>query len=135
MFDIGFAELLICAIIALLVLGPERLPGAVRTVGRWIGRARHTVNHFTEQIDREIRAEELRKRLDEELRELHGSGAADLNRQVQKALRSPLPLPSHNKHADDPQAEPAATPPAPAAAPDAPEARVDAAPPAGPEPR
>lgn len=89
MFDIGFAELLVCAIVALLVLGPERLPGAVRTVGRWVGRARHTVNHFTDQIDRELRAEELKRRIEEEMRK---AGVDDINRQVKEALHAPLPL-------------------------------------------
>lgn len=90
MFDIGFAELLLCAIVALLVLGPERLPGTVRTVGRWIGRARHTVNQFTDQIDREIRAEELKRRIEEELKK---SGVNDVARQVKEALHAPLPTP------------------------------------------
>lgn len=90
MFDISFGELLICAIVALLVLGPERLPGAARTVGRWVGRARHTVNHFTDQIDREIRAEQLKRRIEEEIRQ---TGAHDIAREVNDALRSPLALP------------------------------------------
>ena len=89
MFDIGFGELLVCAVIALLVLGPERLPGAVRTVGRWVGRARHTVNHFTDQIDREIRAEELKRRIEDEMKK---TGLDDVTRQVNEALRAPLPL-------------------------------------------
>lgn len=94
MFDIGFGELLVCAIVALLVLGPERLPGAVRTVGRWVGRARHTVNHFSEQIDRELRAEEVRRRVEEEMRKagIDKTGLDDVTRQVNDALRTPLPL-------------------------------------------
>jgi sec-independent protein translocase protein TatB len=90
MFDIGFAELLVCAIVALLVLGPERLPGTVRTVGRWIGRARHTVNQFTDQIDREIRADELKRRIDEEMKKV---GVNDVTRQVNEALNAPLKTP------------------------------------------
>lgn len=91
MFDISFGELLICAIVALLVLGPERLPGAARTVGRWVGRARHTVNHFTDQIDREIRAEQLKRRIEEEVRK---SGVDSIAREVNEALRAPLSLPA-----------------------------------------
>src|SRR5690554_8134748 len=60
MFDIGFIELLICGIIALLVLGPERLPGAARAAGRWIGGARRMVGQITSELDRELKAEEMR---------------------------------------------------------------------------
>ena len=50
MFDIGFLELLICGVIALLVLGPERLPTAARAAGRWIGGARRMVSQFTSEL-------------------------------------------------------------------------------------
>ncbi len=70
MFDIGFSELLLVGVIALLVLGPERLPRAARTAGRWLGRARATAQRFTAEIDREIKAEELRQALREEARQL-----------------------------------------------------------------
>ena len=63
MFDIGFLELIIVAIIALLVLGPERLPHAARTAGRWVGRIRRTVGNFSREIERQIDAEELREQL------------------------------------------------------------------------
>lgn len=96
MFDIGFGELLVCAIVALLVLGPERLPGAVRTVGRWVGRARHTVNQFTDQIDREIRAEELKRRIEEEMKKAGMQEMTrevdDVSRQVKEALNTPLSI-------------------------------------------
>lgn len=70
MFDIGFSELLLCGVVALLVLGPERLPKAARTAGLWVGRLRATVQRFTAEIDRELKAEELRQTLREETRRL-----------------------------------------------------------------
>ncbi|HLV78165.1 MAG TPA: Sec-independent protein translocase protein TatB [Marinobacter sp.] len=82
MFDIGFLELLICGIIALLVLGPERLPGAARTAGRWIGGARRMVRQFTDELDRELKAEELRK----ELSKAGDIGLEDVEKTVKDAL-------------------------------------------------
>lgn len=63
MFDIGFLELLIVAVIALLVLGPERLPVAARKTGQVVGKARRMVSEFSREIDRQIEAEELRAEL------------------------------------------------------------------------
>ena len=59
MFDIGFLEIVIIAAIALVVLGPERLPRAARTAGLWVGRARRMVADVKSDIDREIRESEL----------------------------------------------------------------------------
>ncbi len=62
MFDIGFWELLVVAVIALIVVGPDRLPGLVRTVGRWMGRARHYAGLLRDEFEREAaRAEELKE--------------------------------------------------------------------------
>ncbi|ARU55084.1 twin-arginine translocation protein TatB [Oleiphilus messinensis] len=66
MFDIGFLEILLVGVVALLVLGPERLPHAARTTGKWIGRARRMVRQVTDEIDRELKAEELREKLRQE---------------------------------------------------------------------
>jgi len=82
MFDIGFLELLICGVIALLVLGPERLPTAARAAGRWIGGARRMVNQFTSELDRQLKAEELR----EELRKAGDVGLEDVRKTVHGAL-------------------------------------------------
>jgi len=57
MFDIGFAELLVIAVVALLVIGPERLPRVARTAGMWVGRARRFVSTVKADIDRELAAE------------------------------------------------------------------------------
>ena len=52
MFDIGFAELLIIGVVSLLVIGPERLPGAVRTVSLWLGRFKRSFNEIRQEIER-----------------------------------------------------------------------------------
>lgn len=66
MFDVGFFELLIIGIIALLVLGPERLPGAVRMVGLTIGRIKRGFADVKSQVEREIGADEIRQQLHNE---------------------------------------------------------------------
>lgn len=66
MFDIGFWELTTIAVIALLVIGPDKLPGVARTAGKWVGRARRFVGDVKTDIDRELKQEELRKALAED---------------------------------------------------------------------
>ena len=63
MFDIGFWELAMIAIIALLVVGPDKLPDVARTAGKWVGRARRFVGDVKTDIDRELKQEELKKAL------------------------------------------------------------------------
>ena len=63
MFDMGFAELLIIGAICLLVLGPERLPTAVRTAALWLGRLRRSFSEIRTEIEREIGADEIRREL------------------------------------------------------------------------
>lgn len=69
MFDIAPTELLLCAIVALLVIGPKDLPRAMRVVGHWVGRARGMARHFRSGIDtmiRESEIEEMERRWAEE---------------------------------------------------------------------
>jgi sec-independent protein translocase protein TatB len=61
MFDFGFSEIVLTSAIALVVLGPERLPKVARQVGNWMGRARVMARQLTEQLEREVNAEELLK--------------------------------------------------------------------------
>ena len=63
MFDIGFWELTTIAVIALIVIGPDKLPDVARTAGKWVGRARRFVGDVKTDIDRELKQEELRKAL------------------------------------------------------------------------
>ncbi len=60
MFDVGFWEIAIIALIALIILGPERLPRAARTIGLWVGKARRTLSEVKRDIDRELDASELK---------------------------------------------------------------------------
>ena len=66
MFDVGFWELTIIAVVALIVIGPERLPKVARTAGHWIGRGRRFVASVKADIDREIKAEELKQILEQQ---------------------------------------------------------------------
>ena len=63
MFDIGFSEILLIMVIALIVVGPERLPRLARSTGLWIGKIRGFVASVKAEIDHELAAEELRKTL------------------------------------------------------------------------
>ena len=63
MFDMGFMELMVIGVLALLVLGPERLPKAARTMGLIIGRVRRSVSNFREDLERQARTEELKAKL------------------------------------------------------------------------
>ena len=61
MFDIGFSELLIIALVALVVIGPERLPRVARTAGHLLGRLQRYVSDVKTDINREIQLDELKK--------------------------------------------------------------------------
>ncbi|HHH13342.1 MAG TPA: twin-arginine translocase subunit TatB [Thiolapillus brandeum] len=66
MFDVGFFELLLLGVVALLVIGPERLPKVARTAGMWIGRGRRILQSVKADIEQELRAEELKRILKEQ---------------------------------------------------------------------
>jgi len=62
-FDIGFWELLLIAVVALVVVGPERLPKLVRVAGLWVGKASASIQSVRNEISRELREEELKQSL------------------------------------------------------------------------
>jgi len=63
MFEVGFSELCMIALVALLVIGPERLPKFARLAGFWIGKTRNMVNNVKSEIHAELKAEEMRQLL------------------------------------------------------------------------
>lgn len=85
MFDIGFGELLLIAVVALVVLGPERLPKAARFAGLWVRRARNQWDSVKQELERELHAEELKRNLQDVRQSMQQaeSGLRDQARQVQ----------------------------------------------------
>jgi sec-independent protein translocase protein TatB len=67
-FDVGFWELVLVAVVALVVIGPERLPRVARIAGMWVGRARRTLASVKDEIDRELKAQELKEILEKQAR-------------------------------------------------------------------
>ncbi|KRG62201.1 Sec-independent protein translocase protein TatB [Stenotrophomonas maltophilia] len=119
MFDIGFSELLVIAVVALVVLGPERLPKAARFAGLWVRRARNQWDSVKQELERELQAEDIKRQMQDVRQgmqdtenQLRASGEA-IRREAQQAqqqgdtlaqeVRSPAPadLPPHMSAAPD----------------------------------
>ena len=111
MLDVGFSEILLTSAIALIVLGPERLPKVARQVGHWMGRARAMARQLSEQLEREVNAEELLKTQTKPSPSAVSPSAAALN-----DAQAPEPEPTYGRpasettaaamHASDPPADP-----------------------------
>lgn len=110
MFGISFSELLLVGLVALLVLGPERLPGAARTAGLWVGRLKRSFNAMKQEVEREIGADEIR-------RQLHNEHILALEEEAKKIL-APQQPPVEPVATVSPTVEaPSIVPPIPASAP------------------
>lgn len=81
MFDIGFSELLLFGVIALIVLGPEKLPQAARTAGQWYAKLRRTVSTLQSEIEAELDLAETRKQMQDELAKIRQT-EADMKREM-----------------------------------------------------
>ncbi len=114
MFDIGFWELVVVGIVALLVVGPDRLPGLARTSGRWLGKVRRLVDSVRADIERDLYLEDA-KRATKQRRGasldtvkagpvLHASGQV-------KAHTDPRHPPSSKRRVRRARGRPAKTPP------------------------
>ena len=103
MFDIGFTELLLIAVVALIVLGPERLPKAARFAGLWVRRARAQWSSVKAEFERDLANEELKRSLDEtkaslrdmqaSLRDAGGAAQREFDDARDEVMRGP-PLPA-----------------------------------------
>jgi len=89
MFDIGFWELVLVALVALLVFGPERMPSLVREVFTVIRKLQHLLNSARNEINRELELQELKQTLDEQKRLLDASLREPLDKCVSRSIRSP----------------------------------------------
>ena len=119
MFDISLYEFFLAAVIALLVLGPNRLPGALRTLGLWVGRLRRSYYNVKSEIEREIGMDDVRRQLHNEQvmadvrrveREVRALGT-DAAEAVEDAVASASPSSSATRAEEQP---PAPTPQIPA---------------------
>ena len=110
MFDVGFWELTVIAVVALIVIGPERLPKVARTAGLWVGRMRGFVMSVKADIDKELRAEELKKIIEEQTKSsgLHEiieetqEGLEDLNKPADYLVKAEKPADDETKPSDKP---------------------------------
>ncbi|MBA0448196.1 Sec-independent protein translocase protein TatB [Stenotrophomonas maltophilia] len=140
MFDIGFSELLVIAVVALVVLGPERLPKAARFAGLWVRRARNQWDSVKQELERELQAEDIKRQMQDVRQgmqdtenQLRASGEA-IRREAQQAqqqgddlvqeARAPAQadLPPHmsaQPHVDAPVQDGGDAEPAPAMPPEA----------------
>ena len=121
MFDIGFSELMVIGLVALIVIGPERLPRVARTLGHLAGRVQRYVNDVKADINREVELDELRKMRDTVQQAASGFESSvqselsktesDLNQAAESAAgvsTAPIePAQSIEKSTEAPQAAPA----------------------------
>ncbi|MFZ5555450.1 MAG: Sec-independent protein translocase protein TatB [Pseudomonadota bacterium] len=119
MFDIGFSELVIIALVTLLVVGPERLPKVARTLGHLFGRMQRYVNDVKSDISREIQLDELRKMqtsVQEAARDFEQSVSREANKVEQEARAVTDSLEKAGREGGEPPTETETTRPAAPAA-------------------
>jgi sec-independent protein translocase protein TatB len=146
MFDIGWSELLLIGIVALIAIGPKELPGALRTLGQWMSKVRRMASEFQNQFHeamREAELADLKKEVDEMASKAqsyaHFDPIDDIRRDLEKAAGPPPdldtltdtaalpPAPASTSSASTPPASPPAAIEAPAAVPAEPAAPVEPA--------
>ncbi len=119
MFDVGFSELVVIAVVALIVIGPERLPRVARTAGHLLGRLQRYVNDVKADINREMQIEELKRlqsQVQESARELQDAVSAQLQ-STQASIKELVAPPPVEPPVEPTAVVPEAGEPAPLAAP------------------
>jgi len=128
MFDIGWSELVVIAVVALIAIGPKELPGVLRMVGQWMGKARKMAAEFQGQFQeamREAEMADLKKSFDEVKEAATGFASGNIVTSLQKDVSSALSIEDIDKPAEPPagietSATPAIEPPAEPTTPEAP---------------
>ncbi len=127
MFDMGFTEMMLIGIVALIVIGPERLPGVARTAGKYFGRLKRFMTTVKADVEQELRADELREilaRQQEELNSLKDT-ISDAGKEFEQEASALSEAGAEAVEASTAAAEPEPTPePEPAAPPDEEKARA-----------
>ncbi len=100
MFDVGFSEMLLVGLVALLVFGPERLPRVAKEAALWIRKARSMANSVKQEIDRELQLQDLKETMDKQKREMEKLLLADYSadKPTPDALKKPDPKPEEGTH-------------------------------------
>lgn len=127
MFDIGFAEILVIAVVTLLVMGPERLPHALRTAALWLGRAKRHYQTIKQEVENEIGMDDVRRQIHNEgiMRDLESAKASvesidsSAETLVRENIKQPLegiikeskatPIHNHSDQQSSGQADPSGT--------------------------
>jgi sec-independent protein translocase protein TatB len=111
MFDIAFSEIVVIAVVALIVIGPERLPKVARTLGHMFGRLQRYVNDVKADINREMELDELRK-LKSEVQAAASEFESSINKAAQEVDSGVRSVETELNEAGKPPSETAAAPPA-----------------------
>ena len=109
MFDIGFAELLLIGVVGLLVIGPEQLPGAVRTTLAWVNRFRRSFDQIRTEVRRELHNDEILQNLKTEsqaLEQQFKAGSSSVEQEVQSLTQLATDTTDHDDSVTRPADEP-----------------------------
>jgi len=95
MFDIGFAELLLIGVVGLLVIGPERLPGAIRTGSQWLSQFKRGFNTMKREIEQELEVDSVKQQLNQ-ANEQFKSQSEDFKRDLEESYTDNMPGPEND---------------------------------------